>query len=416
MNLSRSRLHMTSARLFALCIVACGVVACNEDTIGAAPPIGALRFVNAVADTGSMDFRVVDIIGNAPQFIDNTFRFTTPYQAVDAGTRHLKVFMTPSRTDTLVGAPTVWDTTFTFVAGTNYTVVMTGFARTGSLPAMRMLIVQDDPTAPTAGQIRLRALNVGSGLGAIDAFLRRGTEAPPGTSLGTNVAFGGASAYGAFTAGSQTGIGATAPGTPVPALFQTAGPPGEAGTPSLNPIGGLFVAGSVLTGFVVPASVVGSGAPQGGSPASQAVQTVVRSNDTVTVTSGTISRLVNRSPVKPDSTVATTGTGASTGVLVGDVVRVSGATEAEYNGWQVAIGPANTFSCAPADTADTGTQCATTNAIATTVFRYRYRIAGTPTSPATGTPVYRIYLPTTADFTQPAVLYLVDRRPSMTVP
>lgn len=407
---------MTPSRLFALCVLSWGAAACGEDKLGPEPPIGALRFVNAVADTGSMDFRVVDVVGSAPQFLENTFRAATPYQAVEAGVRHLKVFMTPSRTDTLVGSPTMWDTTFTIVAGTNYTIVMTGFARTGSNPPLRMLIIQDDPTAPAAGQIRLRAVNGGSGLGAIDAFVRRGTEAPPGTSLGTNLAFGAAGAYGALTAGSLTGIGGTAPSTPAPALFQTAGPPGVAGNSTANPIGGLFVAGSVLTGIVVPPSVVGSGAPQGGSPASKAVQTVTRSSDTVTVLSGTISRLVNRSPAAADSTVATTGTGASTGVLAGDVVRVSGAGEAEYNGWQVAIGPADSLACAPTNAGDTATRCAATNAIATTFFRFKFRLTGTPTSPATGTPVYRIYLPTTADFTQPAVLYLVDRRPPMTVP
>lgn len=431
---------MTVSRLFALWTVAWGVAACGDDTIGAPPPVGALRFINAVADTGSMDFRVIDIVGNAPQFLDNTFRAATPYQAVEAGSRHLKVFMSPVRTDTIAGSPTMWDTTITIVAGTNYTVVMTGFARTASSPGLQMQIMQDDPTAPAAGEIRLRTVNLGSGLGAIDAFLRRGTEAPPGASLGTNLGFGTASPYAAFTAGSMTGIGASATGVPVPALFQTAGPPGQAGTPSANPIGGLFVAGSVLTGIVVPPSVVGSRAPQGGSPDSLAVETVTRSNDTVTVQSGSISRRVNRPDTvvvdtiitisgpdvdttvvvdtvsQADSTVGTTGTGASSGVVVGNVVRVSGATEAEYNGWQVAIGPANTFSCAPTNPADTATKCAATNAIATTVFRFRYRLAGTPASPATGTPVYRIYLPTTADFTNPAVLYLVDRRPPMTVP
>lgn len=406
---------MTAARLFALCIVAWGIVACGEDELGPAPPIGAVRFVHAVGDTGAMDFRVVDIVGDAPQFLENTFRSATPYQAVQAGNRRFKVFMTPSRSDTLVGAPTIWDTTFTIVAGTNYTVVMTGFARTGSTPALRMQIIQDDPTAPAAGQVRLRAVNLGIA-GGIDVFVRSGSEPPPGSSLATNLAFGAVGPYGAFGAGSLTSMGATATGTTAPALLQIAGPPGVAGTPSANPIGGLSVPGSVLTGIVVPASVVGSGAPQGGSPAARAVETVTRSNDTVTVQSGSISRLVNRSPAGADTTVATTGTGASTGVVTGDVVRVSGATQPEYNGWQVAIGPADSLSCAPVNAGDTATRCAATNAIATTRFRFRYRITGTPTSPATGTPVYRIYLPTTADFTNPAVLYLVDRRPPLTVP
>jgi len=264
MNLSRSRLHMTIARLCALCIAGLGLAACGENSIGAPPPIAALRFVNAVGDTGAMDFRVVDIVGNAPQFLDNTFRFTTPYQAVDAGARHLKVFMTPSRTDTLVGAPTVWDTTFTFAAGTNYTVMMTGFARTGSLPAMRMLILQDDPTAPAAGQIRLRVVNVGSGLGAIDGFWRPTAAAAPGTGFATNLAFGAAGAYAPLdTAGLQ--VAATATGTTTPTLADVAGPPGVAGTPSANPIAGTRIAGSVLTAYLVPASVAGSTAPQGGA-------------------------------------------------------------------------------------------------------------------------------------------------------
>jgi hypothetical protein len=273
---------MTTARLCALCIVACGLVACGEDKLGAPPPIGALRFVNAVADTSAMDFRVVDIIGNAPQFLENTFRAATPYQAVEAGNRHLKVFISPSRTDTLVGSPTVWDTTFTFVAGTNYTVVMTGFARTASAPALGMQIIQDDPSAPPAAQIRLRAINLGSGLGAIDAFWRRTAAPAPGTGFGTNLAFGGASAYAPLdTAALQ--VAATATGTTTPTLADVVGPPGVAGTPAANPIAGTRVAGSVLTAFLLPASVAGSAAPQGGAFAAPTILYVADRRPSMTV-------------------------------------------------------------------------------------------------------------------------------------
>lgn len=255
---------MTATRLLALCIVAGGVAACGDEKLGPPPPIGALRFINAVADTGAMDFRVVDIVGDAPQLLGNAFRAASPYQAVEAGNRHLKVFITPSQTDTLVGSPTVWDTTFTFVAGTNYTVIMTGFARTGSTPALRMLILQDDPTAPAAGQIRLRAVNAGSGLGAIDAFWRPTAAAAPGTGFATNLAFGAAGTYAPLdTAALQ--VAATATGTTTPTLADVVGPPGVAGTPAANPIAGTRIAGSVLTAFLVPASVVGSTAPQGGA-------------------------------------------------------------------------------------------------------------------------------------------------------
>ncbi len=261
---------MTAYRVFALCIVAWGAAACGDDELGPPPPIGALRFVNAVADTGAMDFRVIDVVGDAPQFLENTFRSATPYQAVEAGSRHLKVFMTPSRSDTLVGAPTVWDTTFTFAAGTNYTVVMTGFARSGSTPALGMQIIQDDPTAPAAGQIRLRAINLGSGLGAIDAFWRPTAAPAPGTGFATNLAFGGAGAYAPLDTAALR-VAATATGTTTPTLADVVGPPGVAGTPSANPIAGTSVAGSVLTAIFMPASVTSSGAPQGGAFAAPSI-------------------------------------------------------------------------------------------------------------------------------------------------
>src|SRR5947207_681731 len=91
---------------------------------------------------------------------------------------------------------------------------------------------------------------------------------------------------------------------------------------------------------------------------------------------------------------------------------LSGATEPEYNAWQVVTQLADSLSCAPVDSKDTATKCAATNAVATTRFRFRSRIAGTPASPATGSPVYRIYTAsTTGDYTIPAVIYLIDRRP-----
>ncbi len=273
---------MTIARLCALCIVVLGLAACGDDKLGPTPPIGALRFVNAVADTGAMDFRVIDVVGDAPQFLENTFRSATPYQAVEAGSRHLKVFMTPSRTDTLVGSPTVWDTTFTFVAGTNYTVVMTGFARSGSTPAMRMQILQDDPTAPAAGQIRLRAINLGSGLGAIDAFWRPTAAPAPGTGFATNLAFGGAGAYAPLDTAALR-VAATATGTTTPTLADVVGPAGVAGTPAANPIAGTRVAGSVLTAFFVPASVTGSAAPQGGAFAAPSILYVADRRPSMTV-------------------------------------------------------------------------------------------------------------------------------------
>ncbi|MGH9260133.1 MAG: DUF4397 domain-containing protein, partial [Acidimicrobiales bacterium] len=296
---------MTSSRLFALCLAVVAVGACGDDEgLGAPPPVAGMRFVNAVGDTGSMDIRVVDIVGSAPQFLSNTFRSFTPYQPVTAGTRRLKVFMTPSITDTLVGAPLMWDTTFTFVAGTNYTIFMTGFARAaGGVPLQ--MVVLPDPAPDPGGQISLRVINAGTNLGAVDAFTRTGVELPPGGGLVSNLAFAAVGGYSTMdTASLSIAITPTAAAT---RLTQAGGPFGVTGTPADNPIAGLRVPGSVLTAIVLPPSVVGSGAPQGGRPAAITGQLVERSNDTVTIRSGIRTVLTTRSPPAPDSEISLTG-------------------------------------------------------------------------------------------------------------
>ncbi len=254
---------MTPSRLFALCLAVVAVGGCSsDDGLGAPAPAAGMRFINAVGDTGSMDLRVVDIVGDAPQFLDNVFRGVTPYQAVTAGTRRLRLYMTPVRTDTLAGSLVVWDTTFAFVASTNYTVAITGFARAAGGVPLQMLITDDPAADPGAGQIALRVINAGSALGAVDAFTRR-TGAAPGTPLLTGLAFGGIGTYTAFAADTPTMRTAVTGAGGAPTHADVLGPPGVAGTPAANPIAGTNVAGSVLTAVFLPAAVAGSQAPAG---------------------------------------------------------------------------------------------------------------------------------------------------------
>jgi hypothetical protein len=208
-----------------------------------------------------MDFRIVDIVGESPQLLENAFRAATPYQAVEAGARHVRVFLTPSRTDTLVGSAVVWDTTFDFVEGVTYSVIMTGYANPTRGVPLNMVITIDDVTAPAASQFGLRVINLGTGLGSVDAYSRRGTEVAPGTIFATDVAFGEVGAYGIQATGTDAYRLLVAPTTTTTALADIVGPAGVAGTPSANPIAGTNVAGSVLTAIVVPASVPGTGAP-----------------------------------------------------------------------------------------------------------------------------------------------------------
>ena len=155
---------------------------------------------------------------------------------------------------------------------------------------------------------------------------------------------------------------------------------------------------------------------------------MTRSNDTVTVQVGSITILTNRrsstGAARADSTIARTGTAGSAGVTAGGVILVSGATEPEYNGWQEVLSVADTLICKPGRAGDVVTgnnkKCAapadTTVANADTAltqFRFRYRITGTPASPATGTPVYRLYPANynAPDFATPQINFMVDKRP-----
>jgi hypothetical protein len=244
---------MTRSRLLALCLGGLAFAACSDDSgVGAAPPVAGLRFINTVADTGALDFRVVDIVGDAPQFLDNTFRAATPYQAVEAGARHLRVFLKPTTSDTVAGSPIMWDTTFTFTAGVNYSVIMTGYARPGGGVPLNMMITTDAPAAPAAGQFGLRVVNLGTGLGSVDAFARRGAAAAPGTLYESDVAFGEVGPYGSQATGTDTYRLYVAPTGTTTQIVDAAGPAGVAGTPSANPIAGTNVDGSVLTAIIVP--------------------------------------------------------------------------------------------------------------------------------------------------------------------
>jgi len=108
------------------------------------------------------------------------------------------------------------------------------------------------------------------GMAAVDVNLtRHATDTLPDAPAVANLAYKGIGTY--FTlvrdslAADSLRVVVTATGTKTPVLFSVKIPRGIAGTPTSNPIAGASVAGSVITAVIVPASVVGSTAPQGGA-------------------------------------------------------------------------------------------------------------------------------------------------------
>ena len=61
-------------------------------------PLAYTRFINAIPDTGAVDFRFIDLLEYSPFAVQLTYRGFTPYQGTAPGARHLKVFTNPGGT------------------------------------------------------------------------------------------------------------------------------------------------------------------------------------------------------------------------------------------------------------------------------------------------------------------------------
>ena len=255
---------------FSLCCVLAVAVGCKKDATFTEPepPQAALHWIHAVPDTGEMDMRPVDIISNAGLF-DAVFRGSNMfYQGIDAGTRQIRVFMS-STNPAITGVP-ILDTTATFTSPNAYTVIHTGFARTGSTPGRLLWIVPDAATDPGAGNVGIRILHAGVGMANVDVNItRHAADTLPDAPAVANLAYKGIGTYRTMLhdslAADSLRVVVTAAGTKAPVLFSIKLPRGIAGTPTSNPIAGASVTGSVMTAVIVPASVVGSTAPQGGA-------------------------------------------------------------------------------------------------------------------------------------------------------
>ncbi|MGH7560389.1 MAG: hypothetical protein ACRENB_05145, partial [Gemmatimonadales bacterium] len=90
------RLYQLS--VFVLAVGALGACKPEEIVVTEDIPTAGIRFVNAVPDTGAVDFRPVDIVENST-FYNVTFRSTALlfYKNAEAGSRHFRIFMSPNQ-------------------------------------------------------------------------------------------------------------------------------------------------------------------------------------------------------------------------------------------------------------------------------------------------------------------------------
>ncbi len=255
-------MRFLKALTFAAAVIS--LVACGEPsdapTIPDIPPLAYVRYINAVPDTLNTTVRFIDQVQYSPMtFVNVPFRGQGlgNYQPTQAGSRKLRVF-TADAVSFLPAANTVIlvDTTLSFEAGKYYTLLHAGFARVGSSPKQRLVVLNDVPPASGAN-VSLRAINAGYGLGALDVYkLPSATAAIAGSPLFPSLAVEGVSAYQSFSPGAfAAAVAGTGSAT---AVASAAAPAGAAGTADFIAIGGATIAGSALTAVAFPASPANS--------------------------------------------------------------------------------------------------------------------------------------------------------------
>lgn len=253
-----------------LAVAMAAVTACEPQKVFETEniPTAGIRFINAVPDTGAVDFRPVDIVENST-FYQVAFRGTTLlfYKNARAGARKYKIFMAntdlslPYEQQQAIARTVVADVDLNLEAGKNYTVILWGYARSGSTPARRVTVMEDAPADPGT-QVALRILNTTDA--AIDGKHYLSTGTAPATATWAAVpaltasnyvnAATGTYRYNVTPAGGGTALFADA--TALAGTAAVVGPPGP-----IDAAPGTTVAGSAVTGIVFPRSVAGSRAP-----------------------------------------------------------------------------------------------------------------------------------------------------------
>lgn len=258
--------HAALAALAALAASA-ALAACTDAgvTTTTRPPLAGVRYIYAVNDTARLDFRMVDQIQYSANTITGpsgtgapglTFREGTEYYPVEAKARRINVFSL-ANLDAGTVQQVVHDTTITFEANKNYTLLYVGSARSNT---DRFMVLEDTPPATVAAnQAAYRVYNI-SPADVNVYFTRTDTSAISGAPAFAGVRSMTATAY----VGRDTGTVAlrvTAAGSTTPVASMAASR-GALGTTAVNPVAGSAVPGTVFSAYVFPASVTGSTAPQ----------------------------------------------------------------------------------------------------------------------------------------------------------
>jgi len=212
----------------ALVATALTFAGCSDDDTTAPAQNARVRVLHASPDAPNVDVLVDNqvVLTNVP------FKTASDYLSVPAGARNLKVRVTGTSTIAI-------DVTPSLTASTDYTVIARGLVAN-----IATLLLTDDNTPPTAGNVKVRLVHGAPSAPNVDIYVTApGADINTATPTLTNVPFAAASSYLTVPAGSYR-VRITPAGTKTVAI--------DTGTLTL-------AAGQIRTGVAVDA--VGGGAP-----------------------------------------------------------------------------------------------------------------------------------------------------------
>ena len=254
-----SRLHLLPLALVAM-------AACHDNgvTVNSRPPLGGVRFINAVADGGPVDIRMVDQVEWSASSVNGTnlglaFRAGTIHWATEAKARHIRVF--PTDSSLAVTTQILLDTTITIDPNKNVTLMLVGSRAAGGKVSFVKI---DDNPAPSTSQIAVRLVNAsspGSTPANADGYITNSTSAAlPAVASFPNVAPMTASAYVVKDTG-QFAVRVTPAGSTA-SIWSAAAPAGAPANGLIGATAGGSGGGSALSAYLFPRSVAGTAAPQ----------------------------------------------------------------------------------------------------------------------------------------------------------
>jgi hypothetical protein len=189
---------MRFSRIVLLAAGLAAMTACESDDVSApnVPPVGQVRFINAVADTGAIDIRMIDQVEYSASASNLAFRAGTEYFRTEAKSRKIRVF--PTNRNIAVTPNFMLEASVDVAANSRVTLLLVGSARDKS--SLHFVVINDDVAAPPAGMIAVRVVNAATG--AVNGYLVNAVgDALPGTATASNVAPLAASGYATKAAG-----------------------------------------------------------------------------------------------------------------------------------------------------------------------------------------------------------------------